>query len=76
MPNKLNIQLSEPLDKQHSYFLLMEEITLSSVRSCVEWIFQTNFQEDRPDLLNIIITSPGGDLNASFALIEIGRAHV
>lgn len=73
MANKVNIQLSEPLDNQHSFFLLMEEINLSSVRSCVEWIFQCNFSDERPDLLNIIITSPGGDLNAAFALIDAMR---
>ena len=48
----------------------MEEITLSSVKSAVEWIFEANFAEERPELLNLLITSPGGDLNAAFALID------
>lgn len=48
----------------------MEEISLSSVKTVVEWIFEANFIEERPELLNLIITSPGGDLNAAFALID------
>ena len=51
----------------------MEEITLSSVKTAVEWIFEANFTEERPELLNLIITSPGGDLNAAFALIDTMR---
>jgi ATP-dependent Clp protease protease subunit len=73
MLNKLNIQLKESPDAQHSFFLLMEEISLTSAKQVVEWIFETNFQEERPDLLNLIITSPGGDLNAAFAMIDAMR---
>lgn len=70
MMQKLNLQLSD--DKQkHSFFLLMEEISLNSVKNAVEWVFEANFAEDRPELLNLIITSPGGDLNAAFALIDV-----
>jgi ATP-dependent Clp protease protease subunit len=73
MMNKLNIQLKESQEASHSFFLLMEEITLSSAKQVVEWIFDSNFQEERPDLLNLIITSPGGDLNAGFAIIDAMR---
>jgi len=51
----------------------MEEISLNSVKNAVEWIFEANFAEERPELLNLIITSPGGDLNAAFALIDTMR---
>jgi ATP-dependent Clp protease, protease subunit len=51
----------------------MEEITLASAKNAVEWIFEANFAEERPELLNLIITSPGGDLNAAFALIDVMR---
>lgn len=73
MMNKLNIQLQESQDARHSFFLLMEDISLSSAKQVVEWIFEANFQEERPDLLNLIITSPGGDLNAAFAVIDAMR---
>lgn len=74
MMNKINLQLSDGGNEQkHSFFLLMEEINLATVKQAVEWIFESNFTEERPELLNLIITSPGGDLNASFALIDVMR---
>ena len=72
MMNKLNLQLKED-SSQHSFYLLMEEISLASCKNVVEWIFEANFTEERPDLLNLIITSPGGDLNAAFAVIDTIR---
>lgn len=72
MMNKLNLQLKEESSK-HSFMLMMEEISLSSVKNAVEWIFEANFTEERPEMLNLIITSPGGDLNAAFALIDVMR---
>jgi ATP-dependent Clp protease protease subunit len=51
----------------------MEEINLETAKQTIEWIFECNFQEERPDLLNLIITSPGGDLNAAFAIIDTMR---
>jgi ATP-dependent Clp protease protease subunit len=72
MMNKLNLQLKEESSK-HSFMLMMEEVTLSSVKNAVEWIFEANFTEERPEMLNLIITSPGGDLNAAFALIDVMR---
>jgi len=72
MMNKLNLQLKEDTS-QHSFYLLMEEISLSSCKTVVEWIFEANFTEERPDMLNLIITSPGGDLNAAFAVIDTMR---
>ena len=72
MLNKLNLSLKEE-QSQHSFFLLMEEVTLTSCKSIVEWIFDTNFSEERPEMLNLVITSPGGDLNAAFAVIDTMR---
>jgi len=72
MMSKLNLQLKEEQSK-HSFFLLMEEISLTSIKQATEWMFEANFAEERPDMLNLIITSPGGDLNAAFALIDVMR---
>lgn len=69
---KLNLQLSDE-KQRHSFFLLMEDINLTSVKTAIEWIFESNFSEERPELLNLLITSPGGDLNAAFALIDVMR---
>lgn len=51
----------------------MEDISLATVKTAVEWVFDANFSEQRPEMLNLIITSPGGDLNAAFALIDVMR---
>ena len=51
----------------------MEEINLQTARQTVEWIFDCNFQEERPDQLNLIITSPGGELSAAFTIIDAMR---
>ena len=68
MMQKLNLQLSEG-DSKHSFYLMMEEISLTTVKSATEWILEANFAEERPEMMNLIITSPDGDLNAAFALI-------
>ena len=73
MMQKLNLQLSNSDESKHSFFLMMEEISLQSCKQAVEWIFEANFAEERPEMLNLIITSPGGDLNAAFALIDVMR---
>ena len=73
MMNKLNLQLTDGGDSKHSFFLMMEEISLATCKSAVEWILEANFTEERPEMLNLIITSPGGDLNAAFALIDVMR---
>ncbi len=73
MMNKLNLQLTDGGDSKHSFFLMMEEISLTTCKSAVEWILEANFTEERPEMLNLIITSPGGDLNAAFALIDVMR---
>ena len=72
MMQKLNLQLSDE-KQRHSFFILMEDINLASVKNAIEWIFESNFSEERPELLNLLITSPGGDLNAAFALIDVMR---
>jgi len=73
MMQKLNLQLKEDSNSRHSFFLLMEEISLSTCKQAIEWIFEANFTEERPDTLNMIVCSPGGDLNAAFALVDTKR---
>lgn len=72
MMQKLNLQLKEETSS-HSFYLLMDEISVSSVKPAVEWIMEANFTDERPDMLNLLVTSPGGDLNAAFALVDIMR---
>ena len=72
MLQKLNLQLKDE-SSRHSFFLLMEEVSLATCKQAIEWIFEANFSEERPDMLNLIICSPGGDLNAAFALVDTMR---
>jgi ATP-dependent Clp protease protease subunit len=69
---KLNLQLNEDQSK-HSFFLMMEEISLSTCKNAIEWILEANFSEERPTMMNLVVCSPGGDLNAAFALIDTMR---
>jgi len=51
----------------------MEEVNLTSCKQAIEWILDANFSEERPSMLNLLINSPGGDLNAAFALVDVMR---
>jgi ATP-dependent Clp protease protease subunit len=51
----------------------MEEVSLNTLRAPIEWILEANFAEEKPELLNLIICSPGGDMHAAFALIDTIR---
>lgn len=47
---------------------------MSICKQTIEWIFDSNFAtENKPEVLNLLICSPGGDLNAAFAVIDTMR---
>ena len=71
MMTKMNVKLEQKSPLEQSFYLMMGDVNVESVKAVVEWIFDSNFAEERPKLLNLIITSPGGDLNAAFALIDV-----
>lgn len=72
MMNKLNLVLGNTSNpNQSSFMLLMEDISLQSCKSTIEWIVEANFAEEKPESLNLMICSPGGDLHAAFALIDV-----
>ena len=74
MMQKLNLDfLKDGANSSHAFYLLMEDISLSSVKPVIQWILESNFAEERPELLNLLICSPGGDLSAAFALIDTMR---
>ncbi len=58
---------------ESNLYLLMDDITPESCRNCIEWILNCNFAEQRPKRLTLLICSPGGDLTAAFALIDVMR---
>lgn len=49
----------------------MDNITQESAKEAIEWIIQANFAEEKPEKLNLMLCSPGGDLHAAFALIDV-----
>ena len=53
--------------------LLMDEISIGSAQVAIEWILEANFKnvEKKHKELNLVICSPGGDLAAAFALIDV-----
>ena len=71
MMTKMNLQIKE--DSSHAFYLMMGEINMESAKQAVEWIFEANFADTKPDMLNMIICSPGGDLNSAFAVIDTMR---
>lgn len=73
MMTKLNLDFLKDEPQAHSFHLFMDEVTLSTLKPVIEWVLEANFAETRPDLLNLIVCSPGGDLNAAFALIDMMR---
>lgn len=55
------------------HYLIMEEITLESCKNVIEYILEANLSDDRPSVINLFICSPGGDFNASMAVVDIIR---
>jgi|TARA_S200000501_G_scaffold208232_1_gene195638 ATP-dependent Clp protease protease subunit len=56
------------------YHLMFDDVTMSSAQSAIEWIMETNLTTDKKhDELNLVICSPGGELPACFALIDVMR---
>jgi ATP-dependent Clp protease protease subunit len=57
-----------------TYFLMMEEITNESCQRAISWIIESNLADDNaPEVLNLMLCTPGGDLHAAFALIDVMR---
>jgi ATP-dependent Clp protease protease subunit len=57
-----------------SIAFLFDEVTQESAEHICSWILNCNFAKERPSILNLVINSPGGDLNAAFAIIDIMRS--
>lgn len=71
MFDKVNHMLGHDNEEEHSYFLFMDEVHYDSARELIQWILACNFSEKSFDMLNVIICSPGGDLRAAFAVVDI-----
>ena len=61
---------SELLMRGHHVF--MSDVTQESMKPLIDWIIAENFnQKDKKRELTLGICSPGGDLNACFALVDV-----
>lgn len=69
---KLNRELNQE-NLQHNYFVIMDEIATETLKPAIEWIVEANFSQQRPDVLTLILCSPGGELDPAFALIDMMR---
>ena len=56
--------------EEKGVYLFMEEVTQETCKELISFIFTKSWQRPRPKCLQIIINSPGGDLNAAFAVID------
>jgi len=71
MSEKKEKQSLTPEEK--GVYLFMEEVNTETCKELISFILTKSFQRPRPKSLQIIINSPGGDLNAAFAVIDIMR---
>ena len=61
---------SELLGRGHHVF--MSDVTQESMKPLIDWIISENFnQKEKKRELTLGICSPGGDLNACFALVDV-----
>ena len=55
-------------------YVLMDDINTDSCRDVIKWIMNQNLAENRLPQLTLIINSPGGDVHAAFALIDVMKS--
>lgn len=51
--------------------LLFDEVNQEAAKEVCTWIINANFAKEPPTILNLIINSPGGDLNSAYAIIDL-----
>ena len=56
--------------EEKGVYLFMEEVTQETCKELISVIFTKSWQRPSPNCLQIVINSPGGDLNAAFAVID------
>lgn len=52
------------------YYVLMEPVTSASCREAIKFIMKANFQPKKLEYLTLVINSPGGSVDACFALVD------
>jgi len=54
-------------------YMFMDNVTQNSIKPIIEWIINENMAPKKKKHLTLVICSPGGDVNACFALIDTMR---
>jgi len=60
----------DPSPEDKGVYLFMSDVTQETCKELISFILTKGWQRPRPASLQIIINSPGGDLNAAFAVID------
>jgi len=58
-------------EKSPGLFLFFGDVTTELVQEASTWILAENLSDNPPDILTMMVNSPGGELSSAFALIEI-----
>lgn len=71
--NSTKKTLNDEIDETASpgICLLFGEVNAEVAQGISEWILTENLMENAPEILTLMINSPGGDLAAAFAIIEV-----
>ena len=69
MTSKAEKTPPNPEDK--GVYLFMDEVTSESCKDLISFILTKSWQKPKPLDIQIVINSPGGDLNAAFAVIDV-----
>lgn len=73
MQTEQDLRLLDEPTPESSIYLLFGDINNESVADASSWLLQANFEKKKPKQLTLLINSPGGDLHAAFAFIELMR---
>jgi ATP-dependent Clp protease protease subunit len=73
MAKKEQQQQIQNIDSNGVY-LLMDQITSASCKEAIKWVMNHNLADNPLPQLTIIINSPGGDVHAAFALIDVMKS--
>lgn len=63
-------QSQQPLMSEKGMYLFMTDFKQETVKPVIEWIITENLLPKKKPFLTLIICSPGGNVNACFALID------
>ena len=70
---KLNESQLDSASPSQSFYMFFSDMDSQSSKEMCEWILQANLSPERPDVLNLVINSPGGSVHDAFAVIDVIR---